>query len=208
MKYYKIPNLSIEKVVIIGGGPSLRGTDWSKLRDMMCFHNYYVIGTNAAYKTGICNCLIFGDKKFWDWNNKELVALTIPVICVNSSIHHNRIHTVCRLGMGWVCDREKCQLAWNLNSGAAAINLAYLFGAKKILLLGYDMRTVEGKNNFHDFHKRGSDFKPKFEEFLRRFRYVAEGVKQAGIEVINCTPGSSLPYFPIMSLKEALKCPA
>ena len=183
----------------------MKDMDWGKLRLQLFDAGYkYIIGTNAAYKTGICNCLIFGDKKFYDWNKKEIGSLLISVIAVNDTLDDPMIHTVRRRNIGWETDREKRQLVWNSNSGAAAVNLAYFLGAKEILLLGFDMRLVDGENNYHDWHKRPK-FVPKFAKFISRFTYVAKGCEEAGIKVVNATPGSKLPYFPIMCIEEALK---
>jgi hypothetical protein len=42
-------------------------------------------------------------------------------------------------------------LGWNTNTGMSAINLALIFGAKVVYLLGFDMSLSEnGKSNWHD----------------------------------------------------------
>lgn len=83
------------------------------------------------------------------------------------------------------------------NSGYQAINLAWHFGAARILLLGYDMRP----GHWHGKHPRPlSNYSP-YEEWVRRFRLLAGDLD---IPVVNCTPGSALDAFPMASLEMAL----
>ena len=41
------------------------------------------------------------------------------------------------------------------NSGAAAVSLAYMFGAARIYLLGYDCQRTGGKAHWHGDHPKG-----------------------------------------------------
>lgn len=88
------------------------------------------------------------------------------------------------------------------NSGYQAINLAVHLGAAKILLLGYDMQRTHGRENFHDGPMKGPG--DKYQGWLPLFETLVEPLKQLGVAVINCTPGSALTCFPMMSLSEAL----
>lgn len=103
-------------------------------------------------------------------------------------------------------------LKTGMNSGYAAINLAVHLGATKILLLGYNLSYLFGKAHFFGNHpqplqpsieakKQPKDLYPSF---LRNFETLVEPLKQAQIEVINCTPRSALTFFPIQSLRDVL----
>lgn len=88
------------------------------------------------------------------------------------------------------------------NGGFQALNLAVLTGAKRILLCGYDMRG----GHFHPPHPRPLDnpSDPTLRRFLSAFGNARSQLRELGVEVVNCTLGSSLTAFPIMPLHEAL----
>jgi hypothetical protein len=88
------------------------------------------------------------------------------------------------------------------NSGYQAINLAVHFGAARILLLGYDMGPRRGQDHFNQYYPSRST--PPYSLFLRHFESIVPPLRAAGIEVVNCTPGSSLKCFPQQRLAEAL----
>ena len=84
------------------------------------------------------------------------------------------------------------------NTGLIAIKVAVSMGAKRILLLGYDMGGT------HFFGSHPSPLKnttpSRFEVFKKQFA----GYKPRGVEIINCTPGSALACYPHMTLEAAL----
>lgn len=83
------------------------------------------------------------------------------------------------------------------NSGLQGMRVARMLGAKRILLLGFDMRGT------HYFGKHPPQLKnttpDRFAKFLEQF-----ALWHGGCEVINCTAGSALKRFPFMDLCEAL----
>lgn len=87
------------------------------------------------------------------------------------------------------------------NSGYQAINLAVHLGAARILLLGYDMRSVGGRDHFND---RRDPNLGKYAGWIENFKTLIEPLKKIGVEVVNCTPGSALSAFPLLPLREAL----
>jgi hypothetical protein len=85
------------------------------------------------------------------------------------------------------------------NSGYQAIGVAVHLGAKKVVLLGYDMN---GDGHFFGRHPDGT--KPPFNVCLQRFTTLVDPLKQAGVEVVNCTPNTALTCFPCAPLRETL----
>lgn len=88
------------------------------------------------------------------------------------------------------------------NSGFQAVNLGILFGAKKIILVGFDMRTVDGKSHFFGNHKTPLRDSHSFIVWIRDFATAAKIAPD--VSIINATPGSALDCFSKMSLEEAL----
>jgi hypothetical protein len=90
------------------------------------------------------------------------------------------------------------------NGGYQAINLAYLLGYRRVILLGYDMQFTWGRRHFHPDHPDRNPQESTMREWLRIFRKMAPAMEEAGLEVVNCTRETALNCFPLMSLEEAL----
>lgn len=86
------------------------------------------------------------------------------------------------------------------NSGFQAINLAILFGAKRILLIGFDLK---GRGHFFGDHPKGLNRCPDYARFLPPFERAAKLLPE-DIRIVNCTPGSALRCFEAMDLHDAL----
>lgn len=93
----------------------------------------------------------------------------------------------------------------NGNSGFQAINLATLFGATKVVLLGFDMRPADdGRQHWFGEHPAPLVRVCLFDEWIRKARPMAEDAKAQGIDIVNCTPGSALDAFRRGDLLEEL----
>lgn len=147
----------------------------------------------------------FGDPSWYEWHEEWLRDFGgLKVHC--SENRWDRNPELKRLGR----DKSKFGLStktghvcWNKSSGASAINLACLLGAKRIILLGYDMRKIDGQKNWHQDHKVHQDDAP-FKKFLKPFSKIAKDLKELGVECLNATEGSAIKQFPIIKLEEVL----
>lgn len=98
------------------------------------------------------------------------------------------------------------------NSGYQAVNLTILRGAARILLVGFDMREVpvrtesgiDLKRHFFGDHPAPLRNTSSYHEFIKRFTVAARQLRGC-VEVVNCTPGSALRCFPMMSLSDAMQ---
>lgn len=87
------------------------------------------------------------------------------------------------------------------NSGYQALNLAYIWGAARVILLGYDMQYTGGKSHWHGDHKGGlPNLGPALAAWPARFAAVAAQWPH----VVNATRVSALTCFPRVDLAEAL----
>lgn len=91
------------------------------------------------------------------------------------------------------------------NSGAQAINLAYLWGARRILLVGFDMCKRGDVVHWFGDHPRPLKNDPAFARFVEGMGPMAADLHAAGVEVINCCRWSALPYWPKRTLVECLE---
>lgn len=97
-------------------------------------------------------------------------------------------------------------LAWGGNSGYCAVGLAYQFGGRRIILLGYDMKGDGPAAHFHGAHPPHVQRDFNWPMWRQRFDEMAQDFRDLGVEVINCTRDTALTCFPQKTLKEALKC--
>lgn len=209
-----------KRAFIIGGGPSVSNTDLSCLEGA----GFTVIGVNNAYKLGgFVNYCWFGDYKWWQTNETGLKAYSGYTAHCNE---HSDLRSITML-RGFARSRDKTagietnplMVAWNASSGGSAVNFAYHLGAKEIVLIGFDMQTVNSRKNWHKDHpppegfdKHGNGYATAedylddlYARFRKPFKAVKEDAGSLGIEIINCTPGSALTEFPVVSLPEYIR---
>lgn len=93
------------------------------------------------------------------------------------------------------------------NSGHQAVGLAELFGARRIVLLGYDFGLgADGAPHWHGVHTSGlrNPSANALERWRPRMQKLAADLQAAGIEAWNCSRATALDCFPRCSLDEAL----
>lgn len=102
----------------------------------------------------------------------------------------------------------RTMLHGNGNSGFQAINLAYLFGVRKIVLLGFDMKLgPAGEKHWHPDHPKPLVQAQCFPEWIFRGRRLADDLRAVGVDCVDCTPGGALEGFRKGNLQEELtKC--
>ena len=92
------------------------------------------------------------------------------------------------------------------NSGFQALNLAMQFGARAILLIGFDMRVDLGEH-WHERHYPPLS-NPHPNDNLPRWRAALDGaagrLMSLGVKVFNCSAVSTLRAYPKMTIEEAL----
>ncbi|MFA5373997.1 MAG: hypothetical protein WC354_07455, partial [Candidatus Omnitrophota bacterium] len=99
--------------------------------------------------------------------------------------------------------REK--INYGANGGYQAVNLAYLFGAKKIILLGFDMqRGKKNKTHWHGDHPGRLNKEMPIRTWIKNFSKLADDLKNEQVEVINSTRETALECFKKIRLEEAL----
>lgn len=88
------------------------------------------------------------------------------------------------------------------NSGHQAICLAVLFGAKRIVLIGFDMDNSRGAH-FHGPHPAGmANGDPR--TFIKHFDKLAPQLVKAGVECVNASAATALQCFPRVDLATVL----
>ena len=178
-------------VFILGGGASLRGFDYERLRG----RTVLAINEAAAFASW-ADALYFQD---WAWfdSKRRLIG-----------DWRGEIFTTCRRAKADSPERVRLMITESRpdflpgaqvfrrgrSSGHSAISLAIGVGAARIVLLGFDMRLVDGRSHFHDGY--GHADKRLYErDFIPAFEGWDAAARRAGVQVVNATPLSALHEF-------------
>lgn len=203
--FWTVPHIwDGDTVFIIGGGPSLIGFDAS------CILNRRVIAVNCAFKLGQFDAMFYGDPLFPNLFGQGLDEFAgLKITTRDEHLGRPGIRVVLRNGNAYGLSLKPDTLHWNLSSGACAINLAVLLGAGKIVLLGFDMHQVDGRNNFHTDYLNSDGSHAAVGDYHRmasRFPAIAKDLEKLCIPCLNACPTSSLDCFPKVTIEEALQC--
>lgn len=208
-EYFSVPRVYEERTVfVIGGGPSIKHTPLNLIKDRP------VVGCNDAFRLGTwVDWLIFADKRWWSWNyeevakwpNRERVVSLCPQLLDDRVDKWPWLKIVRRDEARFGLSVEQDTICWNRGCGGAAINLAFLLGARRIVLLGFDMRMVEGKHNWHDHHQKTERDKIYQNSMMPFLKPMSDAMKVTGIQIVNATPGSAMNLFTTMSLEKVLE---
>lgn len=170
-------------------------------------HKQHIIAVNMAYQIGDwVDVVFFGDANFFNLQKVGLLQSdSLLVTCTPECKKYQRIKYIAKNDKkteGITID--PLQLSWNQNSGAAAINIAVHTGAKRIILLGFDMDLDANKNqHWHKFYKGNlTTIRSTFRKHLAGFPAIARDAKQLGVEIINANPDSKIECFPRMNFNE------
>jgi hypothetical protein len=91
------------------------------------------------------------------------------------------------------------------NSGFQAVNLAVQFGARQIILVGFDMQGDAthwyGRNQWHGAN---NPTRHNFEKWVNAFRRAAPQFRKLGVDIVNTSMASAIDVFPKMPLPDAI----
>ncbi len=180
-----------------------------------------VIGINMAVTIADwIDFLFFGDSDWFFRNRQKVDEAKVERVSCDDLFEKERYRSIVKhmhkdkkknYGIsnvpGYVC--------WNKNSGLASLSLAYQLGAKRIILVGFDMDSdcIDSKDRYHIFgfhyeQKTSPPDKNKREEKFRRMKFglpaIAKDARRLGVEIINANPESAIEEFPKANVKELL----
>jgi len=146
--------------------------------------------------------LYFGDTNWWDWHKENLKYFSgLKVHSITSLKDKFGTKRLIR-GKPKGIETRPGYISWNKCTGSSAINLAIHFGVSRIILLGYDMRNIDGSNNWHHNHRKRED--DPYPEYLTCYPSIAKDAEEIGVEILNATPGSAINVFPVVKLEDVL----
>lgn len=210
--YWPIPKLwPGATVVCIASGPSLTLKQVRHVALARLEERCRVIAVNdAVYVAWFADWLHATDNKWWMWHRKTAtkfpgVKTTMVTGCPEAwgvkMLRNKSLETPGQYG-GYTDDQDA--LCTGGNGGYQAAQIAVKGGARKVILIGYDMKF--GPNNESHFHGDHPDeMRSDYENtMLQWWPGLAEALSARGIEVINCSPDSAIGCFPKASLANVL----
>jgi hypothetical protein len=185
-------------VFLIGGGPSLTGFDFERLRG-----KGIIVAINDAVRF-----IPFADVAFTIdtvWIDKRVAVLEafageiVAVVPADYKCPIARARLLRRVNAVKMSARGD-SLSTGGNSGFAALAMALMRGASRVLLLGYDM---SGAGHFHGGYRWRSRFGAQhYPIWAERFHSLAGLAQLTGAEVINCNRGSAITAFPFATIED------
>jgi len=202
-----------EEAFLIGGGTSVQIEAVNALRDRPGAH---VIVLNSSYRAfPWAEMLFFADER---WVREELQERRATFEAypgrVLSILENDRYdayteRTIRETTPGLSLDPSRVFLHFTATRGA--MNVALHMGVRRLVLVGIDNRdgdevlpNGEPRVHFHEgyhWHRAPHTWKAK----LREMETTVAPLAAAGIEVINASPISTLPWWPKVDLAEWLK---
>lgn len=187
-----------EPAFIIGGGPSVSRESVLSLEG-----RGHVVAVNNAYQIApFADCVYFADRQWLIWHHAALAGHAAPYKVTRAEPNFD--HGVA--GLKVIAGNAGTPLSIDpryvagTDSGANAINLAVHFGARRIVLLGFDMKP----GHWHEDHPHPTAASIYTTHFLPHYARMAPALRAQGIEVINTSMDSALTCFIKRPLAELL----
>jgi hypothetical protein len=212
MSWGKVPKLfaSGGRAYVVGGGPSAADVDWEKLRGKA------VVACNAAgflLPEGIVKATVVVDKRFMNLFRPRLLAMDSPVFYAPTpgrpvdekngyAVHLKRLQS----RKYWGISEDPGVVRYNRGCGGTAINIAYLMGARELILIGFDCSIRHGFNwhrEYTDLMKADRLVTPGSEYYVGvslAMEKVREDLERLGVLVWNTVKGTPFSYWPLEDL--------
>lgn len=190
-------------VVLVGGGPS------HAVASLRALRHHCLIAINSACRRvrpiATAHDMLFFSDNSWaenrpflldDWPGPVVTSNRNTKARLGDAVHRIDI-TALTLAIGAAPDFVQA------SSGHTAACLAAIMGARRIVLTGFECRMVDGRSHgHHDYADH--DTNHYRERFLPGWAVLAPVLAGMGVQVLNASPESAIPDFPIVPLAEAL----
>ena len=201
-------------VYIVGGGPSLTGFDFGKLTGC------HVIACNRSHEFVSARYLVVWDYEIFlrsDGHGRKLRAKDFKAVFTKPggvAVHPKALELEWLSKKGRISD-SLAEGIHPVNSGTAALNIAYCLGYNPIFLLGFDCAVDEEgcRAHFYDDGPWGkailtSEFGYRPER-LESWRVIMDRQKRQydfrGVRIYNMSMESALQTYPKLDWREVFK---
>ena len=184
---------------ILGGGPSLTAENVARIKGRGAVVAVNNAGLDMAPWADV---LFFADgwPRWYGWNKDRLHEFQGEFIVSRAAVPKSDPRLVrVSLDQSKPLSINPARVSGHCG-GSSAINLAYLMGARVIVLMGFDMRP----GNWHDKHKAPPLPDAHRDRFIPALERMAPALAARGALVLNTNPRSALRCFPFADLEELL----
>jgi len=192
---------------IIGGGSSLKEFNTSCIKDKIL-----TIAVNCAGITIAkwADMLFWSDYRWYEWNMSSVLTFKqLKVTRLRTSNPHFKNRYIGIKDINVLNFNPDLALSHSpdviggFDSGSTALNIAYLYGANPIYLLGMDMKTINNEHNFHTLHRLEPTTKDRYKKrFIPVFDRMAVELRNKNITVYTVSTNTALKCFPVLTYKE------
>jgi hypothetical protein len=187
-------------VVCLGSGPSLTVEDVE-----YCRGKAPVIAVNDTYRLAPWADVLYAcDKKWWEHHAGVPEFAGLKFALQHPAAHWPGV-TVLRNAGSHGIETHPSGVTTGGNSGYQAVNVAVHLGAKRIVLVGYDMQLrADGLRHWFGEHPGALRADSPYAQFIRAYATMVEPLRALGVTVINASRETALTCFPRQPLREAL----
>jgi hypothetical protein len=185
---------------ILASGPSLNKEDVDAIKGKGT-----VIVINDNYKMAPwADYLYYCDPKWYHWHadNPEFQHFQGQIWTQDETTAKENGFNYIKSTPGEGISTDPRVIYQGSNSGFQAINLAYHLGARKIILLGYDMQLTNGQN--HWFGKHPDGVISSYKNWIGYYNRLADDAKTKNLDIINCSRQTALTCFTRQPLEKVL----
>jgi hypothetical protein len=198
------PLFKDKTVFVLASGPSLTQESADRVRGRLS-----IVINSSCMIAPFADVLFFTDNS-WFEPRKDIVA-NWPGMVVTMSRHAKRdmpdkIKRIAEQMRPDFPPLGSDHIRAGRTSGHRAVSLAVAMGAATIVLLGFDMRMVNGKEHHHTEYTEPRDLDQYAHDFVPAFNGWKADALKVGVEILNATPLSAVHEFSMVSLDEALLC--
>lgn len=193
-------------VVVVASGPSLDVEQACRVLKAQATGAVRVIVVNDCWRMiPSADALYAADGAWWD------VHVSAVRFAFSGEAWTQDASAAARFGLRHIAaekrpglSRDRALLHTGGNSGYQAINLAYHFGARRIILCCFDMQHTGGKAHWFGNHPPTLRQASRPEAWVPHFDALAADLEDDGVDVINSTPTTALRCFRSLPLQEAI----
>lgn len=199
------PDWSGQSAIIIATGPSASDVELREVKGKA-----KVIAIKSSWRLAPWADVLYGCDRGWWIENRGVPKFRKLKLTASPNVNkvYPDVKVVRLVARSEILTGETGRIGCGLRTGGGfsgfhAINLAIQFGAKRIILVGFDMRLDQGSHWHNDVGTVRRNDKG-MNECRAAFDGCASQLSDLGVEVINTSPVSALKNYPKARLVESL----
>ena len=200
------------RAVIVGTGPSLT-PEAIRLVNNSSLPRF---GCNLAFRDVKLDAFYANNKAFWHYYGDEVIQHDFDMWTYEKevSLKYGVRHIEGKWAPGLSTDPN--YIHWGHGSGYELLGIAYHYGVREFVLIGYDLKY---NSDYDGFKKQAGGDRHYFGEYPPELQHWTKynigpngelnGLLELyrtieGVRIINCSPGSALDFFEVGDLEQSI----